>query len=97
MIAENLEHEPCEWQSYPKIAIRLSSKVKVYKGAGFFHSASQGKEGFLHFRASDFHETFTRSSLALNSSRKLISGQKLAIHGKVMAKTAIFLGILTYF
>ena len=31
MIAENLEHEPCEWQSYPKIAIRLSSKVKVYK------------------------------------------------------------------
>ena len=28
---------------------------------------------FWHFRASDFHETFTRSSLALNMSRKLLS------------------------
>ena len=33
-----LEHEPCEWQSYPKIAIRLSSKVKVYK---FIHTYLQ--------------------------------------------------------
>ena len=28
---------------------------------------------FWHFQASDFHETFTRSSLALNMSRKLLS------------------------
>ena len=28
---------------------------------------------FWHIQASDFHETFTRSSLALNMSRKLLS------------------------
>ena len=31
-----------------------------------------GVSWFWHFRASDFHETFTRSSLALNMSRKLL-------------------------
>ena len=49
---------------------------RLFKGAGTFHSAGQSKEGttwFLHFQASNFHETFTRSSLALNISRKLRS------------------------
>ena len=45
---------------------------------------------FWHFPASDFHETFTRSSLALNMSRKLLSHPLLAIHGKIMAKKGIF-------
>ena len=46
------------------------------KGAGIFHSAGQSigeVTWFWHFRASNFHETFTRSSLALNMSRKLVS------------------------
>ena len=35
---------------------------RLFKGAGTFHSAGQSKEGnlVLAFRASDFHETFTR-------------------------------------
>ena len=37
---------------------------------------------FWYFLASDFHETFTRSPLALNMSRKLVSDPKPAIHGK---------------
>ena len=45
---------------------------------------------FWHFQASDFHETFTRSSLALNMSRKLVSDPYLAIHGKIMAKNGHF-------
>ena len=45
---------------------------------------------FWYFRASDFHETFTRSSLALNMSGKLVSDPKLAIHGKIMAKNSHF-------
>ena len=70
--------------------------VNSAKGAGAFHSASQSKgvDWFLHFRAFDFYETFTRSSLALNMSRKPVSGPYLAIHGKIMAK---WNGILTYF
>ena len=42
---------------------------------------------FWHFQVSDFHGTFTRSSLAL--STKLLSDPYLAIHGNIMAKTAI--------
>ena len=35
-------------------------------------SKQGGESWFWHFRASDFHETFSRSSLALNISRKLL-------------------------
>ena len=35
-------------------------------------------------------ETFTRSSLALNMSGKLLSDSKLAIHGKIMATNGHF-------
>ena len=56
-----------------------NTEVDLYdldKGAGIFHSAGQSIKGevtwFWHFRASDFHETFTRSSLALNTSKKLL-------------------------
>ena len=35
-------------------------------------SKQGGVSWFWHFRASDFHETFSRSSLALNMSRKLL-------------------------
>ena len=45
---------------------------------------------FGHFPASDFLETFTRSSLALNMSRKLLLDPYLAIHGKIMAKNGHF-------
>ena len=45
---------------------------------------------FWHFRASDFHESFTRSSLALNMSRKLLLDPYLTIHGKIMAKNGNF-------
>ena len=37
-------------------------------------SKQGGVSWFWHFRASDFHETFTRSSLALIMSKKLLSG-----------------------
>ena len=74
-----------------------NTEVDLYdldKGAGIFHSARQCIKGevtwFWHFRASDFHETFTRSSLALNTRRKLISDPKLAIHGKIMARNGDF-------
>ena len=53
-------------------------------------SSSGGATWFWHLQTSGFHETFTRSSLALNMSRKLVSDPYLAIHGKIMAKTAIF-------
>jgi len=41
---------------------------------GQFHASSQSKgvTWFWHLRASDFYETFTRSCLALNFSRKLL-------------------------
>ena len=56
-----------------------NTEVDLYdldKGAGIFHSAGQSigeVTWFWHFRASHFHETFTRSSLALNMSRKFVS------------------------
>ena len=49
-----------------------------------------GASWFWHFPTSDFHETFTKSSLALNMSRKLLLDPYLAIHGKVMAKNSHF-------
>ena len=50
------------------------AEIGNWKGAGIFHSAGQRRvTWFWHFRASDFHKTFTRSSLALNMSRKLLS------------------------
>ena len=49
-----------------------------------------GVSWFWHFPTSDFHETFTRSSLALNMSRKLLLDPYLAIHGKIMAKNVPF-------
>ena len=45
---------------------------------------------FRHFPASDFHETFTTSSLALNMCRKLLLDPYLAIHCKIMAKKRHF-------
>ena len=56
----------------------------MQKGAGTFHSASQSKEGSVGFGTSDFHETFTKSSLALNMTRKLLMDPYLAIHGMIM-------------
>ena len=65
-----------------------------YKGAGTFHSASQSKEGSVGFGTSQhpifMKKTFTRSSLALNMSRKLLLDPYLAIHGKIMAKNGHF-------
>ena len=63
---------------------KLSYQTR-HKGAGTFHSVSQCKEGSVGFGTSDFHETFTKSSLALNMTRKLLLDPYLAIHGKIMS------------
>ena len=52
----------------------------------FSWSKQGGVSWFWHFPASDFHETFTKSSLALIMSKKLLSDPYLAIHSKLMAK-----------
>ena len=60
-----------------------NTEVDLYdldKGAGIFHSAGQSIKGevtwFWHFRASDFHETFARSSLALRVENFFINVPK---------------------
>ena len=63
----------------PKGLVPFTQLVKVRRNSLFWY-----------FRASDFHETFTRSSLALNMSRKLVLDPYLAIHGKIMAKNSHF-------
>ena len=65
----------------------------VNRQRGWLLSLSLSKKGvtcFWHFLASDFHETFTRSSLALNMRRKLLSDPLLAVHGKIMANNSHF-------
>ena len=45
---------------------------------------------FWHFPTSNFHETFTKSSLALNIRRKVLSDSITAIYCKEMAKNSNF-------
>ena len=79
-------------QTGQKYAPQIFKLGQTAKGAGTFPSAGQSKKGnlVLALLASDFHETFTRSSLALNMSRKLLSDPYLAIHCKIMAKNGYF-------
>ena len=81
----------------PSVKSDMRNKVKktfldIAKGLVSFTQLVIVREvtWFWHFRASDFHETFTRSSLALNMSRKLLLDPYLAIHGKIMAKNGHF-------
>ena len=54
---------------------QMSNSHFSLKGAGSFTQLVKVRRvpWFWNFRASDLHETFTRSSLALNMSKKLFS------------------------
>ena len=54
-------HFPKNASTFTKGLVPFTQLVKVRRVTWFWH-----------FRASDFHETFTRSSLTLNMSRKLL-------------------------
>ena len=80
------------WNYHIFANLFIASISKMSKGLAAFIQLVKVRRvtWFWHFRASDFHETFTRSSQALNMSRKLLLDPYLAIHGKVMAKNSHF-------
>ena len=87
-------------RSYKLVSIKSQICLKVPKGLVPFTQLVKERRTtlFWYFRASDFHKTFTRSSLALNMSRKTSFGP-ITCHswqenGK---KRPFFHAILTYF